>query len=204
MRAWPVFLLALLLLAPAVQAQTEWVQLDDPPPVRQGDGPAPADAVDLYYATNATHFFFRQDLAAMPEVDNYTYVVYMDKPQGGDYEEDYRLVHSQSGSYMEQWNGTDWVYVQDIVVTVDSGNVSLIFEVPVDSIGGIGDSNVGVWFENYQGADSFTGQADRAPKGGRFTIQRRAIPNLPLIVLPAFAGGLVGGILLLRKKFFPL
>ncbi len=203
MKVWPALLLALLVLMPMAQAQVDWLQLDDPPPEDAGDGAGPADMVDLFYATNTTHLFFREDLADMPDAGNYTYTVTMDKPQGGDYEEDYRLVYSLSGSYMEQWNGTDWVYLEDIVVTVDEGNVSLVYEVPVDSVGGVGDSNVGVWFENYQGADSFTEIEDKAPKGGKYTINRKAIPNLPLMVLPAFVGGLAGMIFLLRKKFLP-
>jgi hypothetical protein len=182
------------------QAQPTWLQLDDPPPEMEGDGPAPADLVDLYYATNATHLFLREDLAAMPDVDNYTYVVYMDKPVGGDYERDYRMVYSQSGAYLEQWNGTEWVYLEDIVLTVDSTNNSVIFEVPVDSIGGVGDSNVKVWFENYEGADSFENRVDRGPNGGGYLITRRSIPNIPLVVLPAFLASLGAVVFLLRRR----
>ncbi|MFQ5838657.1 MAG: hypothetical protein ACE5HJ_07725 [Thermoplasmata archaeon] len=201
MRAWPAFLLALLLFTAVAQAQENWVQLDDPPPENEDGAPDPADMVDLFYATNATHLFLREDLASMPEVDNYTYVVYMDKPVGGDYEQDYRLVYSESGAYMEQWNGTDWVYVEDITVTVDPTSNSLIFEVLAESIGGLGDSNVKVWFENYEGADSFENLVDRGPNGGGYLITRKAIPNIPLLVLPAFVGGLAGAIFLLHKRF---
>jgi hypothetical protein len=200
MRAWPVFLLALLFLLGAAQAQVGWVQLDDPPPELEGDGPAPADMVDLYYATNATHLFFREDLAAMPEVDNYTYVVLLDKPVGGSYSKDYRLVYAQSGSYLEQWNGTAWVYVEDIVVTLDSTNNSVIFEVPVDSIGGVGDSEVKLWFENYEGADSFANRADRSPNASSYLVTRRSIPNIPLIILPAFVVSVTAVILVLHRR----
>lgn len=200
MRSWPVFLLALVLLTAMAQAQTEWLQLDDPPPELEGDGPAPADIVDVYYATNATHLFFREDLAAMPQVDNYTYVIYMDKPVGGDYARDYRVVYSQSGSYLERWNGTDWVHVEDIVVTLDVANNSIIYEVPVDSIGGVGESNVKVWFETYEGADSFENMADRSPNASSYLVTRRSIPNIPLLVLPFFLSGIAATVLILRRR----
>ncbi len=203
MRALAALLLGVLFLTMTAHAQVEWVQLDDPPKERAGDGEAPVDMVDLFYAANATHILFREDLVALPDVGNYTYTVYLDKPQGQEYEQDFRLVHSQSGSYIEQWNGTDWVYLEDLVVTVDAGNVSLIFEVSVDTLGGVGDSNIKVWFENYPGEDTFTDPDDRAPNGGGFVIHRRAIPNLPLIVVPAFLAALGGSVYLLRKRLLP-
>lgn len=203
MRAWPAFLVVLLLLAPTASAQTEWVQLDDPPSEGPDGGADPADIVDLFYSANATHVLFREDLVALPDVSNWTYVVYIDKPLGGDYKQDYRLIYAESGAYMEHWNGTDWVYQEDIVVTVDGANVSVVFEVLVDSIGGVGDTHVKVSFENYQGADSFNDPEEKAPDKGGYKIHRRSIPNLPLIVLPIFVAGLSGTIFLLRRRILP-
>lgn len=157
--------------------------------------------VDLFYATNVTHLFFREDLASQVDVGNYTYTVYLDSPQGGTYNQDFRLVHSLSGSYLETWDGNTWNYQEEIAVLWDGGNGSLVFEVPVASIGGVGESNVKVWFENCVGADAFDAIEDRAPKNGEYNIRKKAIPNIPLLVLPAFAGGLAVTVVLLRRGF---
>lgn len=205
MRAWwgiPATLLLLMAMGHAM-AQPSWIQLDDPPP-EDADPQVEdaADLVDLFFAANATHFFFREDLAALSDVGNFTYAVYIDNPIG-EFDEDYRLVHSQSGSYLEQWNGSAWVFVEDIAVTEDATNNSLIFEVPIASAGGTG-SNMQVGFENYEGADSFGTVADRAPNGGRYLIQKRSIPNLPWLVLPFFGAALTATLLLLRRRLLPL
>lgn len=193
---------SLLLLAPLAAAEErEWVQLDDPPPHDAHPAiPDPADMVDLFYAANATHAFFRMDLAAAPEVETHTYAVYLDKPTDNEYEEDYRLIYAASGAYLETWDGEAWVFAEDIGVMVDG--VSVIFEVTAEAIGGLGNDHVKVWFETYGGPDSFQDRLDKAPKGGKYVIHRTAIPNLPGIVLPLFAAAILGtaGVLLWRRR----
>ncbi len=200
MRTWPVFLVVSILLIPGALAEPEWLQLDDPPDENAGDAPDPVDMVDLFYATNTTHLFLREDLVSSPEIDSYTYVVYITMGVGSA-EQDYRFVHALSGSYLELWDGTDWIFVEDITVAEDDFNHSLIFQVPVDSIGGLGDSHVTVRFENYQGADSFQRRQDRAPDKKDYKIRKKAIPNIPVLALPVFVGGLSAGVYLLRRKF---
>lgn len=203
MRAWPIVLLVLVLpLGLAQGVPTAWIQLDDSRPEDAGDGPAPADMVDLYFSPTATHMFFREDLAALPDVGNYTYAVYIDFPRGGGPVSDFRLVYSQSGGYLEQWDGNAWTFLEPINVTLDSTNTSLIFEVSYASIGGFDDDHMDVHFENYVGADSFQTPTDRAPNGNQpYRVHKRTIPNLPGFVLPAFAGGLAATVFVLRRRF---
>ena len=205
MRFWIVILLALALaLGSAQGVPTAWIQLDDSRPEDAGDGPAPADMVDLYFSPTATHMFFREDLAALPDVGNYTYTVYIDFPRGGGPVPDFRLVHAESGSYLEEWDGTAWTFLEPINVTVDPTNTSLIFEVSYASLGGFDDDHVDVQFENYDGADSFQDPVDRAPNGNqRYRVHKKTIPNLPWPVLPVFAGGLIVSLLVLRRRFLP-
>lgn len=200
MRIWPVLLLFWVLLAPGALAEVGWLQLDDPPDEDAGEASDAADMVDLFYATNTTHLFLREDLVASPEIDSYTYVVYITEG-AGPAGQDYRLVHALSGSYLELWDGNDWAYVEGITVAEDDLNHSLIFQVPADSIGGLGDSHVYVWFENYQGADSFQDMQDRAPDKKEYKINKKAIPNIPILALPAFVGGLLASVYMLRRKF---
>ncbi|MEE9593268.1 MAG: hypothetical protein V3W28_06790 [Thermoplasmata archaeon] len=202
MRAWPLVLLVLVLPLGLAQGQTAWIQLDDTRPEDAGDGPAPADMVDLWFSPNATHMLLREDLVALPDVGNFTYTVYIDFPRGGGRVPDFRLVYSLSGSYLEQWDGSAWIFVEPINVTVDPANRSLIFEVSYASLGGFQDSHMDVHFENYVGADSFQTPADRAPNGNQpYRVHKRTIPNLPGFVLPAFAGGLVATLFVLRRRF---
>ncbi|MFQ5908666.1 MAG: hypothetical protein ACE5JE_07575 [Thermoplasmata archaeon] len=204
MRIWPVLLLALFLAMGVVQAQpTGWLQLDTVMDERAGDAPASADMVDLFYGSNATHAFFRQDLNGTPFLFFFSYTVYLDYPQGQAYDPDYRLIHTIFGSLLQAWNGTDWVDVEPIVVTTDATNNSLVFEVPFASIGGLG-SDMDLWFQNYLFPPAFNITLDRAPDGsGTYTINREVIPNLPGFVLPAFGGALVAAVLVLRRKFLP-
>ena len=107
MRVWIGIFLPLALALGSAQGQpTAWIQLDDTRPEDAGDGPAPADMVDLYFSPTATHLFFREDLAAVPDVGNHTDTVYIDFPRGGGPVPDFRLVHSESGSYLEEWDGS--------------------------------------------------------------------------------------------------
>lgn len=189
--AWAgAVLLVALLLATPVRGDVEWIQLDttipEGPDVQADD---PADLVDLWYSANATHVFFREDLVAVPEPDNYTYVVSLDKPAGGDYDQDYRLVYAQSGAYVEAWDGASWSYVEDLTASVSG--TSLVFEVPTDALGGWGEAETRIGFENHAGADAFDAPEDQAPTGGGgYLITRRTIPNLPGIVLPLFVAAL--------------
>ena len=136
MRFWIVIFLALALALGSAQGQpTAWIQSDNSRPEDAGDGPAPADLVDLYFSLTATHMVFREDLAALPDVGIYTYTVYVDFPRGGGPIPDFRLVHSESGSHTEQWDGTAWTFVEPINVTADPSNTSFIFEGSSASLG---------------------------------------------------------------------
>ncbi|MFQ5918832.1 MAG: hypothetical protein ACE5I4_02145 [Thermoplasmata archaeon] len=205
MRGWAVLLVLLALpLGLAQGLPTAWIQLDDTRPEDPGDAPTPADMVDLYFSPTATHMYFREDLAALPDVGNYTYTIYIDFPRGGGPVPDFRLVHSASGSYLEQWDGSAWIFVEPINVTVEPTNTSLIFEVSYASLGGFGDDHLDVTFENYDGADSFQDPLDRAPNGNQpYRVHKRTIPNLPWVVLPLFAGGLIAAVLVLRRALLP-
>jgi hypothetical protein len=202
-RGWVVLLVILALPVSLAQGQpTAWIQLDDTRPEDAGDAPPPADMVDLYFSPTATEMFFREDLAALPDVGNYTYTLYIDFPRGGGPVPDFRLVHSASGSYLEQWDGSAWTFVEPINVTVEPTNMSLIFEISYASLGGFDDTHLDVHFENYDGADSFQTPVDRAPNGNQpYRVHKRTIPNLPWLVLPVFAAGLIAAVLVLRRKF---
>ncbi len=204
MRIWPTLLPILVLLIGAAHAAagTGWLQLDDPPPENADPQvPDPADMLDLHFGSNETHLFFRMDLVAAPDLASYTYAVTLDIPTGGAYGQDYRLVYAQGGSYIEAWDGTAWVYLQDMTVTLEDTS-HLIYEVPMVTFGGVGNVNAKAWFETYEGADSFSQVADRAPNGGGYLINHKTIPNLPWLVLPIFAAALAGAVALLwyRRK----
>lgn len=205
MRAWLIPFLVPLLLLPVAQAQpTGWIQLDNKIDEAAGDGPPRADMVDLFFGANTTHAFFRQNLADTPLVLAISYTVTLDYPRGGAFNPDYRLVHTVLGSYLHRWNGTNWIYVEDIVVTADAANDTVIFEVPFASIGGSLDAHMDVWFENYLGPPFLDIPVDRAPDGDRrYKIHKKVIPNLPGFVLLAFAGVLVATVLVLRRRYLP-
>ncbi len=200
-----LFVLALVLPLGLVQGvPTAWIQLDTGRAEDAGDAPPPADMVDLYFSPTETHMYLREDLAALPDVGNYTYTVYIDFPRGGGPVPDFRLVHSESGSYLEQWDGSAWTFAESINVTFDPTNTSLIFEVSYASLGGFADTHMDAHFENYEGADSFQNLADKAPNGNQpYRVHKNTIPNLPWLVLPVFVGGLIASVLVLRRKILP-
>ncbi len=84
------------------------------------------------------------------------------------------------------------------MVTTDSQENSVVFEVSLDALGPPQDARV--WFENYNGADSFEESEDRAPNAGGYVIEREAIPSVPLPVLPFFAGAVAAAVLILRRR----
>lgn len=202
MRAWWALLLTLfLMLVPQPgAAEMAWLQFDDPPDELAGDvdpGLEAADLVDLFVSPTYTDLYLREDLNATPDPVNVTYVVFMDNLGAGGWF-DWRVVYDDAGAVLEERGGFSWSYVQDVNMTEDVQNRSLVFEVPIDVIGGIDDIRIAFW--NYDGSPYFWNLADAAPDSGAYTIPEETIPNLPGLVLPAFAGGLVASVLVLFRR----
>ena len=62
--------------------------------VTRSPGSIPADKVDLYFYNDGVRGYFNETLACAPDPYSFTYVVYLDKPVGGDYPVDFRMVYS--------------------------------------------------------------------------------------------------------------
>ena len=149
---------------------------------------ASADKIDLYFYNDGTYAYFKETLAADPDPSSFTYTVYLDKPAGEDYQQDFRLVYSDGIAELQSWDGSEWNYVSDITVTVDGRNI--VFIVSLSSISNpsiLQDTNV--WFVEYYGSNSYEFEVDRAPNTESYLIKYYEIPNLPgvtaLVFIPA-------------------
>ena len=54
----------------------------------------PVDKVDLYFYNDGTYAYFNETLTHTPDPNSFTYVVYLDKPAGGSYPVDFRIVYT--------------------------------------------------------------------------------------------------------------
>lgn len=203
MRTRLVLLLAgaLLLSLGSVQAEFAWLQLDDSSIEEGGDvGDPAADLVDLYFSPTETIAGFRMDLLEPADPANYTYVVYLDNTGTAGYF-NYRLVYDSAGATLQEWSPPRWNIVQSVNLTQDPSWNSLIWEVPIDAIGGLADLRIA--FRTYEGSPDRRNTLDRGPDGGVYLIQEETIPNLPLLGVPAFLGALGGAVILLRRRVLP-
>jgi hypothetical protein len=54
----------------------------------------PVDKVDLYCCNDGVYVYFKETLTYAPDPASFTYAVYLDKPAGGTYSKDFRIVYS--------------------------------------------------------------------------------------------------------------
>lgn len=135
-----IFVLLFLLIESFVtcafaQLQPEWIKLDTGI-YEEGTGETlPAgDIVHLYFYNDGVWAFFNETLVEAPNATAFTYMVILDKPAGGAYSQDFRLLYSSTASELQRWNGTDWVWIKDISVLMSSSPPSLAFNVSLADI----------------------------------------------------------------------
>ncbi|MCW4023139.1 MAG: hypothetical protein NWF02_08290, partial [Candidatus Bathyarchaeota archaeon] len=151
------------------------------------------DKIDLYFYNDGTFAYFKETLLDAPDISAYTYTIYIDKPAKGNTKPDFRIVYSSGTSKLEKSHGSNWVYVEDVTVTTASSPYSICFNV---SLSGIANPDIQqdtkIWFVEYEGANSFTTEVDRAPNTESYYIGSESIPELPwpmpLLFIPAVAG----------------
>jgi len=164
---------------------------------------SPIDMKTLYFSNDGTYAYFKEELVYAPSASDFTYTVYLDKPAGGTYSEDYRLVYSSGTAELQKWNGMSWQKTADITVEVGTSPPSITFKVKLSDIANPDVlQNTNVWFVNYQGANSYTTILDRAPNSGCYSISAEVIPEhwwgSLLVGLPALAAAVY---LLSARKF---
>jgi len=91
---------------------------------------------------------------------------------------------------LQKWDGSKWVYVEDITITEGTNPYSIVFNFSLQGIANpdiMQDTNV--WFVEYYGYNQYEFEVDRAPNTGAYFIPSYVIPELPwpapLIFIPA-------------------
>lgn len=162
---------------------------------------AKADKLCIFFTNDGTHAYFKEMLAASPDPSSFTYTVYLDKPAGDTYPQDFRLVYSSGTAELQSWDGSSWNYVEDIVVTT-AGN-SLTFNVSLQSIANLAiEQDTNVWFAEYYGSNSFGQVVDRAPNTGSYFISSEVIPELPWPTPLIFVPAVVAAVFIIYKRGF--
>ena len=139
---------------------------------------AAADKLGLYFHNDGTYAYFNETLLADPIPSTFTYTVYLDKPAGGRYPQDFRLAYSYDIAHLEKWDGSDWSHMENATVTVNGRSIA--FRVPLLSIANPGiQEDTKVLFVQYFGPNSYELVVDRAPDVGNYFISSNIIPNLP-------------------------
>jgi len=162
---------------------------------------AEADKLCLYFYNDGAYAYFNETLAADPDPSSFTYTVYLDKPAGGTYPQDFRLVYSSGTAELQSWNGSNWNYVEEITVTVS--NNSIVFKVSLQSIANPNiQEDINLWFVDYYGSNSYEVEVDRAPNTGSYFISSEIIPNLPWPTPPIFISAVVATICILYFRRF--
>jgi len=129
-----------------VLAQT-WVQLG---PDSTGETDPSGDINALYFYNDGVYAYFKETLVGASNTTAFTYTVYLDKPAGGVYSQDFKFVYSSATSELQQWNGAGWVYVESITVTTGTSPNSITFKVALSSIANPDiQQDTGVCFVNY-------------------------------------------------------
>ena len=124
--------LLVLLASPATLVYAySWVFLGSDP---IGETTPPGDITGMYFYNDGTYAYFNETLRGAPDVSQFTYAVYLDKPRGGTYPFDFRLVYSTAGSKLQKWTVSGWVDVETITVTSSTSPNSLTFKVKLSSI----------------------------------------------------------------------
>jgi len=160
-----------------------------------------ADKLCIYFHNDGTYAYFNETLAAQPDPSSFTYTVYLDKPVGETYPQDFRLVYSSGTSELQSWDGSSWNKVEDITVTVNGNNI--VFKVSLASIANPNiQEDTNVWFVEYYGSNSYGHVVDRAPNTGSYFIPYNVIDEFPghtsLIFIPA----IVSAVYFIYKRRF--
>lgn len=124
--------LLVLLVSPVSMVHAySWVDLGSD---GTGETNSSGDMTHIWFCNDGIYAYFKEDLAGAPNTAAFTYMVYLDKPAGGSYSQDFRLVYSSASSDLQKWNGASWVDVQGITVTIGTSPNSITFSVPLSSI----------------------------------------------------------------------
>ena len=115
-----------------------------------GETSPAGDIRKMYFYNDGVYAYFNETLAGASNTTAFTYVIYLDKPQGGTYPKDYKLIYSSTASKLQKWDGTTWVDQTYITVTTSNSPKSICFRVPLASIANPDvQQNTGVLFVNY-------------------------------------------------------
>jgi len=124
--------LLVLLVSPATLVYAySWIFLGSDP---IGETTPPGDITGMYFYNDGYYAYFNETLRGAPNVSQFTYAVYLDKPRFGTFLFDFRLVYSTAGSKLQKWSWSGWVDVESIAVTTSTSPNSITFKVKLSSI----------------------------------------------------------------------
>jgi hypothetical protein len=92
------------------------------------------DIAAMYFYNDGVYAFFNETLVGAPNASAFSYYIYLDKPVGGRYLADFRLIYSSSTSKLQKRTVTGWVDVETITVTTSTSPNSVVFKVRLSSI----------------------------------------------------------------------
>jgi len=161
------------------------------------------DKTGCYFRNDGTYAYFKENLVAASDASSFTYTVYLDKPSGGTYSQDYRMVYSSGTAKLQKWNGASWQDQGSITVEIGTSPDSITFQVALADIANPDiQQDTNVWFEEYLGANSFTTLLDRAPDSGSYFISAQDIPELPWPTSLFFIAAVVVTVCFLHTRWF--
>ena len=126
-----VFIFLLLLSPAALAFAYDWILLG-----RDwiGETLPAGDITAMYFYNDGVYAYFNETLVGAPDASSFTYYVYLDKPTGGGYLTDFRLIYSSSASKLQKRTATGWADVETITVTASTSPNSITFKVKLSSI----------------------------------------------------------------------
>jgi hypothetical protein len=126
-----VFLFLLLLSPVALAFSYDWIFLGRD---RTGETKPSGDIMAMYFYNDGVYAYFNETLVGAPDTSDFTYYIYLDKPVGGEYLTDFRLIYSSSASKLQKRTTSGWVDVDTIAVTTSTSPNSITFKVKLSSI----------------------------------------------------------------------
>jgi hypothetical protein len=126
-----IFIFLLLLSPVALAFSYNWIFLGKD---WIGETQPSGDISAMYFYNDGVYAYFNETLVGAPDTSDFTYYVYLDKPIGGEYLADYRLIYSSSASKLQKRIASGWVDIDAVAVTTSTLPNSIAFKVKLSSI----------------------------------------------------------------------
>jgi hypothetical protein len=126
-----VLIFLLLLSSVALALSYDWIFLGKD---WTGETQPSGDIMAMYFYNDGVYAYFNETLVEAPDTSDFTYYVYLDKPIGGEYLTDFRLIYSSSASKLQKRTTSGWADVDTVGVTISTSPNSIAFKVRLSSI----------------------------------------------------------------------